>query len=126
MAEWHTVASARDQWVDAPYDEDGGDDTLTELLDVAKEAVLAFAPVLTQSEDDYILVDGILIPNTGEVIPTNYRVGQLMQARNVWNASKASPSSGDFDGTSYGLSSFPLDWQVRQLLRPKRGVPVIA
>ena len=34
--------------------------------------------------------------------------------------------SGEFDNGSYALSSFPLDWQVRQLLRPKRGVPVIA
>jgi hypothetical protein len=126
MAIWHTVESARDQWADAPYDEDGGDDTLTELLVVAQGAVLAFAPVLTESEDDLILIDGILVPNDGEVIPTNYRVAQLMQARNVWNSSKASPGTGEFDNGSYGLSSFPLDWQIRQLLRPKQGRPVIA
>ena len=47
-----------------------------------------------------------------------------MQARNVWNSGKASPT-GDFDGGQYSLTTFPLDWQVRQLIRPKVGKPVI-
>jgi hypothetical protein len=109
MATWHDETSARDQWPDAPVDEDDGDTQLVELLAVARAAVLAYAPVLADEE----------------VIPDSYRVGQLMQARNIWNSSKAQPS-GEFDNGSYGLSSFPLDWQVRQLLRPKQGRPVIA
>lgn len=125
MAEWHTVASARNQWADAPYDtdEDEGDDTLLELLAVAKSAVLAFAPDL--SGNTFVDDDGYIVNYGDNVVPTNYRVAQLMQARNVWNSSKASPA-GSFDNGEYGLTSFPLDWQVRQLLRPKRGVPVIA
>lgn len=109
MATWHDVASARDEWVDAPYDEDGGDDLLTSLLASARDAVLAYGPVL---EDE-------------SIIPEGWRVAQLMQTRNVWNSSKASPT-GDFDGGQYGLSTFPLDWQVKALIRPKRGKPVIA
>ena len=109
MAQWHTIESARDEWPDAPYDEDGGDTQLENLLELAKDAVVAFAPA----------VDDPLVE-----IPAGYRQAQLLQARNVWNSSKASPT-GDFDGTSYGLTSYPLDWQVRQLTRPKQGKPVI-
>lgn len=103
MATWHTIESARDQWVDAPLD----DEQLEELLDVAKDAVLAYAP----SDED-------IDPDDPDEIPTRYRVAQLMQARNVWNSSAASPT-GDFDGAGYGLTTFPLDWQVKQILRPR-------
>lgn len=99
MAEWHTTESARDEWVDAPLD----DAQLTELLEVAKDAVLAYAPTLTDPETD---------------IPVRYRVGQLMQARNVWNSGHATPS-GDFDTGTFGLTTYPLDWSVRQVLRPR-------
>ena len=109
MATWHTTDSARYEWADAPSD----DGELDNLLDVAKSAVVAYAPALVVTE-----------PPTDDV-PTSYRVAQLMQARNVWNSSNAS-TSGQNDGSEYGLASFPLDWQIRQILRPKRGVPVIA
>lgn len=110
MATWHTLESARSEWIDAPLD----DDQLNELLEVARDAVLAFAPALdgeVVSDDGYLSV----IPDT---IPTAYRVAQLMQARNVWNSTKASPT-GDFDGGGFSLTTFPLDWQVKQLLRPR-------
>lgn len=98
MAEWHTLDSARDQWDDAPLD----DDYLQELLDVAKDAVLTYGHALTEEE----------------AVPTRYRVAQLMQARNIFNASKAS-AGGDLDGSSFGISTAPLDWQVKQLIRPR-------
>lgn len=98
MATWHTPETARDQWVDAPLD----DEQLEQLLDVAKEAVLAYAPVITDPNEP----------------PTSYVVAQLMQARNVWNSGKATPS-GDFDGGGYGLTTHPLDWQIKQILRPR-------
>jgi hypothetical protein len=122
MAEWHTVESARDEWPDAPYDEDGGDTLLTSLLAAAQLAVVAYAPV--QADMVTIDPDGYIVSEE-YVVPDGYRIAQLMQARNIWNSGKASPS-GDFDGAGYGLSTFPLDWQVRQLIRPKRGRPVIA
>jgi hypothetical protein len=121
MAEWHTVASARDQWVDAPTDDGVDEDaTLSELLSAAKTAVLAYAPAFEGLE----VVDGYIV-NDPDAVPDAYRIAQLMQARNIWNSSKASPA-GSFDNGEYGLTSFPLDWQVRQLLRPKQGRPVIA
>lgn len=202
MATWHTLDSARAEWVDAPLD----DTHLSNLLEVAKDAVLAYAPTptylnpdpVTITGDDYTLAlartgvyvngtiiaqrplvgsivpgtvpaefvpsgypkfvtpDGVVIlefswgsglgdytlttgpwdpiegdPRTVEVIwstsaevqgiPVAWRVAQLMQARNVWNSSQASPNGGDgFDSIGYGLTTtHPLDWQIKQLLRPR-------
>ena len=98
MAEWHTLESARTEWEDAPLD----DEQLEELLEVGKDAVLAYAPVLADPDEP----------------PTRYRVAQLMQARNVWNSSSVS-TAGDFDSGSYGLTTHPLDWQIKQILRPR-------
>ena len=103
---WHTLDTARDQWVDAPYQ----DAILANLLEIAKEACLAFAP-FTVSE-------------TILEAPARYRVAQLMQARNIWNASKVSPSGDLGDGT-YVITPKPLDWMIKQVLRPKRAVPVM-
>lgn len=111
MAEWHTLQTARDQWVDAPLD----DEQLQELLDVAQNAVLAYAPALPDAT--LTVIDGYLT-ESASTIPVSYRHAQLMQARNVWNSSEASPS-GDFDGAGYGITTMPLDWQVKQLLRPR-------
>jgi len=102
---WHTVDSARDGWDDAP----DADADLYELLELAKEAVIEYAPVLAE----------------GEYPPLRYRKGQRMHAENIWNACRVNPASGgDGDGT-FVLRPFPLDWQVKQMLRPKRAVPVI-
>ena len=155
MATWHTVESARDQWADAPTDfGDSGDDTLLELLAVAKEAVLAYAPATPLVEPqlsatiDALRAKGWTVEPKAELdefgyghgpygdsqdpfeippgeIPDGWRKAQLLQAQNVWTATKASPS-GDLDGGQYGIvAGFPLDWQVRQLIRPKTGKPWI-
>lgn len=102
---WHTLDSARDDWDDAP----DGDSTLYDLLDIAREAVTEFAPAL---EED-------------ELPPLNYRKAQLMQARNVWNATEVRPS-GEVGADGYVIVPKPLDWQIKQILRPRRGVPVVA
>ncbi|MFJ3392025.1 hypothetical protein [Leifsonia aquatica] len=100
---WHTLASARDDWRDAPpYDA-----WLYELLWVAKENVLAFAPALELDERP----------------PINYRRAQIMQARNLWNAGKVDPGTGDQGTDTFVLSPFPLDWNIKQVLRPKRAIP---
>ena len=111
MADWYTVEEAREEWVDAPISDGVDEDALlTQLLAVAQDAVIAYAPAVEEALTD---------------IPVGYRHAQLMQARNVWNSGKVS-TSGDFDGGTYGLSAgFPLDWQVRQLIRPKTGRPWI-
>ena len=57
-------------------------------------------------------------------IPDAWRLAQLMQARNIFNAGKASPA-GDFDGSSFGITTMPLDWQIKQLLRPQPGIGAV-
>ncbi len=53
-------------------------------------------------------------------IPDGWRLAQALQAQNAFNANNAAPGNGDFDGGGYGITAHPLDWQVKQLLRPKR------
>jgi hypothetical protein len=101
---WLTAAdrtTVETLWPDA----DGilDDPVLNLYLDAAREACEAFAPALAE----------------GQEMPASWQLAQVMQARNVWNAGNAS-AGGDFDGSSYGLSTHPLDWQVKQLLRPRR------
>ena len=109
MTTWHDPESARDQWIDAPLD----DDVLDELLEVSMQQVIAYAPNLPE-------------PAVGEEldVPASYRRAQLMQARNLWNAAKVDPASGGIGGDeSYVIRPFPLDWMIRQVLRPRKGVP---
>lgn len=100
---WYTVDDARDDWPDAP----ASDARVAQLLDLAKLQVLDFAPALPVAAPP----------------PVNYRAGQLQQARNIWNAGRANPSTGDFGQDGFTLTVHPLDWHVEQLLRPKKGVP---
>lgn len=115
MADWYTLEEARDEWSDAPI----VDEQLQHLLDVAQSAVLTFAHDRYTGQPDADPPVAPVAPTTG------MRQAQLLQARNVWNSSAAG-ASGDLDGGGYGISTFPLDWQVRQLIRPKHGKPVIA
>lgn len=97
---WHTPESAREQWLEAPDESD--DPILAELLEVAREAVVAYAPEL----DDPLAV------------PTSYRLAQLMQARSVWNAQRTGTEAVGPDG--FAIRVYPLDKNIRQLLRPRQ------
>lgn len=113
MADWYTIEEAREDWIDAPEESAEGDVLLQSYLDAAQEAILAYAPARysdTESPAD---------PTEG------MRRAHLLQAQNVWNAASANPA-GTLDNGAYGLTTHPLDWQVRQLIRPKQGKPVIA
>lgn len=103
---WVSLEGARAEWSDAPLE----DDLLYVLLQVARGEVLEYAPVLAE----------------GAAIPMNYRQGQLMQAQNRWNAKKVDPASGGIGGEGFIVRPFPLDWMVKQTLRPKNPVPVVA
>lgn len=90
---------------------DAGDlaeDVLAAYLDVAKEACIAYAPPLAEGAD----------------VPASWRMAQAMQARNLFQSGAAAPADPGEGGT-YGITARPLDWQVRQLLRPRRGLGVI-
>lgn len=103
---WHTVESAREQWRDAPDD----DVVLFELLDAAHTACVEYAPTIDPD-----------LP-----IPSNYRQAQLLQARAVWTFGKTN-SQGTLGPDGFEITSYvyPLDNNIKQLLRPKQGVPVL-
>lgn len=103
---WHTLASARAEWPDAA----GIDDRrLFVLLTIARDEVLTYAPRLP----------------AGTLVPLPYREGQLLQARNRLNAARVGPSGSTGADDGFQLSPFPLDWTVKQLLRPQSGLRYI-
>lgn len=120
---WHTVTTARDEWVDAPVDEVG----LATLLTVAKNDVISYAPKFTDPDTGVVSlgyidpVSGIISAVTDNTVPADYRLAQLMQARNTWNANKVDPSNGQMGDDTFVMRPFPLDWFVKQLIRPNRG-----
>jgi hypothetical protein len=102
---WHTLATARAEWEDA---DQLSDQRLYVLLEVSRIECLAYAPKLP----------------TGQLPPLNYREAQLMHARNRNAAWRVDPVSGGDDG-SYNIGAHPLDWVVKQLLRPQQGSRVL-
>lgn len=98
---WHTLASARAEWEDA---EALTDSRLFVLLETARLECIAYAPKLPADE----------LP------PINYREAQLVHARNRNAAWRVDPAGGG-DDTSFNLGAFPMDWTVKQLLRPQQG-----
>lgn len=104
-AGWHNLDSIRSEWPDAEAIPDW---SLHAMLEVAREQCTAFAPAL---EED-------------AAVPTRYREAQRIQARNVWTAAKVAPD-GSLGQEDFIVRPFPLDWHVKAILRPKRGIPVI-
>jgi len=90
-------------WAAAKDYEDGD---LDFPLEVARIQCERFAPALA----------------AGEPIPDNYVAAQVMQTRALVRGGVV--GSGDQAG-GYGdvVTVFPMDWNVKNLLRPKRGKP---
>lgn len=110
MASWHTLETARDQWADAPYD----NDQLEELLEVARVQVVAYSP--TRKTDPSVAADS-------STVPVTYRLAQLRQAQNIWSAGAVNADGGIGDGSDFVLRPHPLDWHVKQIIRPKGATP---
>lgn len=83
-------------------------DTALELvLAAAAEQCQAYAPTLPEGEDT----------------PSRYVLAQVLQAKGLATAGYTGPS--DSLGGEDGVTVYPMDWQVRNLLRPRQGHPVI-
>lgn len=106
VSAWHTLDTIRGEWPDAEFIDDG---PLWELLTLARGDVLAFAPALAADAP----------------VPERYRTAQRVQARNIWNASKVSPDGG-IGTDDFVIRPFPLDWHVKQIIRPKRARGAVA
>jgi hypothetical protein len=102
---WHTISSARAEWDGAKHLTDW---RLYVLLSTARGEVAAYAPAL-----------GTQRP------PLNYREAQLLHARNRNAAARIDPATGDSGVDGYAVGPFPLDWAVKQLLRPARRLGAI-
>lgn len=78
-------------------------DALAKLLEAARIQCEAFAPALADTD----------------VAPENYRLAQGFQARALYRSAIA--GSGDrIGGDGLAVTVFPMDWTVKNLLRPKR------
>jgi hypothetical protein len=83
-------------WPDAPSDPE----TLELLLESAYEQCLEYAPVVAP-------------------IPANFKLAQILQARAI-HRSTATGSGDQMGGEGFTVTVYPMDWTVRNLLRPKR------
>jgi hypothetical protein len=99
-----------DFWPDCPSDP-GVADT---LLIAAQRQCEEYAPALPLDED------GIYI----NPVPENYQLALVMQARALWQSMVSDTQDGIGEG-GFRVTVFPMDWTVKALLRPKRGVPVV-
>ena len=96
------------EWRDAPSDEA----VLTRYLKSAFEQCVEFLP---QRRDDA----GALVPVIPDPVPERFRLAQIMQARALFNSVISGPSDNlGPDGLT--VTVFPMDWSVKNLLRPKR------
>jgi len=103
---WVTTDQAEALWADAANLDP---EVLELLLESAHTDCVAFLP---DGADD----------TADEDVPANWKLAEVYQARSRYNAVLAGGDNqvGD-DGQS--ITVFPLDWQVKQLLRPKKGRP---
>lgn len=90
-------------WPDAPLEDPA---TLAAMLASARVQCEQFAPDL----------------GGDALVPANYMHAQVLQARALYRAGMAG-MDGRLGVEGQSLTLFPMDWAVKALLRPKRGVP---
>lgn len=106
---WATLEDVRLRWADAPLD----DELLAEMLLAAHEQLLEYAPALP-----------VPVPPEVLVIPQRYIEAECLQVRALGQAQDRDGDVIGF-GDGFAVRVRPLGAEVRSLLRPKRGTPVI-
>lgn len=113
--DWYDLASIRADWRDAP----SVDNTLTQVLAAAQQSVLGFDNGFNWRLDP--ANDGTdFTAYVAGSVPANLIMAQRMQAVNLWNASRVDPSNGQAGDDTFTLRPFPLDWVVKQIIRPAK------
>lgn len=105
-----TTAQAKAQWADATNLPDA---TLQELLDAAWQQCLDYLP-------DTVVAG--FATTAASTYPT-YRLANIYAARDLWTAFRRDGDVIGFD--TYAVRVRPLSDQVRALLRPPTGLPVV-
>lgn len=105
---WVDTDTDLNEWPDAPSDEN----TLARYLGAAHEQCLDFLP---HTRDEA----GVLQPVTPAPVPERFKLAQILQARGLYNSVATGPGDQLGDG-SLGVTVFPMDWSVKNLLRPRR------
>ncbi len=114
-AKWFTTVTPDEverlalAWPGVPEDQD---EVTAMLLDIAREQVIAFAPLTA-----FDLTDPL---NPKPAVRLVY--AQLQQAMNLWNASTVS-SEGIHGPEGFSFTPRPLDKTIRSIIRPQSGVP---
>lgn len=106
---WVETTTDLEDWADAPVDEA----TLARYLRAGQTQCVDFLPHLPDP------VTGDLEPVIPDPVPDTFVLAQVFQARALYRS--ALSGSGDAIGAD-GLSVtvFPMDWTVKNLLRPRR------
>src|SRR5665647_2405660 len=106
---WVETTTDLEDWADAPLDAVD----LARYLGAAHEQCVAFLPYTTDP------ATGVQTPTIPDPVPDTFVLAQVFQARALYRSALA--GSGDAIGAD-GLSVtvFPMDWTVKNLLRPKR------
>lgn len=105
---WVDTDTDLNEWPDSPSDEN----TLARYLGAAYEQCLDFLP---QARDE----NGVLVPVVPAPVPERFVLAQILQARGLYNSVKSGPD--DRQGIEgVGVTVFPMDWSVKNLLRPRR------
>lgn len=94
---WADVPYAREMWADAPK----VDTTLRRYLDASHAQVEPYAPELA---------DGVQVPE-------NYKLAEVLQARELWGAARRDGDVIGFDDGS-AIRARPLSSAAKSLLRP--------
>lgn len=101
---WMDLDTARAWWSDAPAD----DAMLYMILRNARTAIEAWAPKL---------------PADSPAPPAHYTQGQLLQAQAIATLGQTNPQE-EVGFEQMSTRVYPLDWNIKQLVRPRSAVPV--
>jgi len=114
MGSWLTPSDLSDEWADV-----GRIDfpMLKRFLDVARDQVIAYAPRRFRQQ---VEEHGILDVD----VPESYALAQFRQAQNLYRASVAD-TDGQIGDEGFAITVYPLDWHVKNLIRPRRGAPSV-
>ena len=105
--------------------EDGADSRLAALwpgaVDYGDDLVFPFAVAKVQCER----YAPVLVPDevTGLIdVPDHYVAGQVLQCRALVRAGLVGDGGGA-GGIEDAVTLFPMDWTVKNLIRPRKGMP---